>query len=714
MPKTFANCASLSEVKLPKNLEKMAGQLFMNCTALTEIELPETLTLIGKEAFKNTGLSGMISLPKNLTQHGADVFSGCNVTSYTIAENDNYSTIQGALVDANKKLLTISSAFINGDKLILPEGIESFGAPTVGSKASYLIYPGVKEVVIPSTLAAIPKFAFSKFTALERITIPNTVMEIGQGAFNACTGLTEVTFEPGTTPLTFGATPFTGCTGLRDVVVPARTVETSSIYSGLSKLTSITIEEGVTKLGAKAFANTGITTITLPDSLKEIGSSAFTGTKLTSIDLKNVEVIGASAFQGSQLASLTLPATVKSVGNKAFYNTALTSVTLAMTVEEWGTEVFSNCAKLASVTLPEGVTTIPSKMFANCTALKSVDLPSTLETIRSSAFSGSGLTSIDFTGTKVTSLWFDGYEYQKGYMLSTAASTFSGCKSLTSVTLPEGFKAIGTQAFMNCTALKSITIPDSMEVIGQKAFAGTGITSISFNATDIILYGAFESMTNLTSVSLPEGLKDLGYRTFYGCIKLASIDIPDSVETFSCTTISPINGYVSENKSHTFYQCTSLTEITLPANLKEIPMYAFSECAKLETVNFNEGLEVIGMYAFKRSTRTGTTYDMALSTVNFPSTLKRIEKEAFYNCYNLTEVTLPKLEYVGSNAFYMSLEADNSLKYVERTINVMASERYILKNWYSYREQPRWYGNDTKTKTIINFNYKPVVEEPQA
>lgn len=50
--------------------------------------------------------------------------------------------------------------------------------------------------------------------------------------------------------------------------------------------------------------------------------------------------------------------------------------------------------------------------------------------------------------------------------------TFSGCTSLTSITIPDNVTEIGAGAFSRCTSLTSINIPDSVTQIGEYAFYG--------------------------------------------------------------------------------------------------------------------------------------------------------------------------------------------------------------------------------------------------
>ena len=79
-----------------------------------------------------------------------------------------------------------------------------------------------------------------------------------------------------------------------------------------------------------------------------------------------------------------------------------------------------------------------------------------------------------------------------------------------------------------------------------------------------------------------------------------------------------------------FEQCTSLTEITIPSTVKNLPNDVFQDCTSLEKVILPEGLERIGERAFAKCGN--------LLEVIIPENVLRIEKGAFLQCYNLKKV----------------------------------------------------------------------------
>ena len=88
--------------------------------------------------------------------------------------------------------------------------------------------------------------------------------------------------------------------------------------------------------------------------------------------------------------------------------------------------------------------------------------------------------------------------------------------------------------------------------------------------------------------------------------------------------------------------------------MKEIGSTAFCRCTNLKRVVLNEGLEVLGTDEYKDDGNwySGVFQGSTIESVTLPSTLKRVEYNAFYKCTNLKSVKLPEgLEYIGKSCF---------------------------------------------------------------
>ena len=107
---------------------------------------------------------------------------------------------------------------------------------------------------------------------------------------------------------------------------------------------------------------------------------------------------------------------------------------------------------------------------------------------------------------------------------------FSGCKSLTSVTIPNSVTEIGQDAFIGCRSLTSVTIPNSVTSIGWYAFLGcSSLTSLTIpNSVTEINNQAFQDCSSLTSLTIPSSVMYIGTWAFFGCKSLTSVTILNS------------------------------------------------------------------------------------------------------------------------------------------------------------------------------------------
>lgn len=148
---------------------------------------------------------------------------------------------------------------------------------------------------------------------------------------------------------------------------------------------------------------------------------------------------------------------------------------------------------------------------------------------------------------------------------------FRGCESLTTVVLEKGVKYIEAYAFYHSTALSSVTLPEGLLNIGYCAFESTALTSLTIPSTvTTIESNAFLECASLTSVTFPAGLKKIDSGAFYHCTSLASITLPEGLETIGS------NAFVG----------TAITTLTIPGTVMMIDYNAFAECTSLTSVTF--------------------------------------------------------------------------------------------------------------------------------
>ena len=320
-------------------------------------------------------------------------------------------------------------------EVTIPDYVTSIG------KSAFSNCGGLTSIILPDSIKNIDDYAFANCTGFTDFEVPNSVRNIGSAVFSGCSNLVSIKIPfvgpfAGITSQTtwhyafgciFGETKYDGSvsvhqryvtttTGTKTYYIPQtlKSVEvTDSKYifglDGCTGLTSVTIGNGVTSIGDRAFYDcTGLTSVTIPDSVTNIGEAAFYNcTGLTSITIPDgVTSIDGYAFYGCVgLTSVTIPDSVTNIGEAAFYGcTGLTSVTIGNGVTSIGRSAFRGCTGLTSITIPDGVTSIGEKAFENCSGLTSITIGNGVTSIGRSAFRGcTGLTTVNWNATACTS-----------------------------------------------------------------------------------------------------------------------------------------------------------------------------------------------------------------------------------------------------------------------------------------------------------------------
>lgn len=713
---TFENCKNLTNVLLPNTLTTIGDAAFKGCESMTSITIPNSVTTIGNNAFESCKKLAVVTLSNTLATIGNAAFKGCgSLREITIP---NSVTTIGTY--AFESCGTLGTATLSTALTSIGEGAfkncislaSITDVPNTVTSISHSTFEGcaaLAAINLPNALTFIGEAAFKGCTNLAAVTIPSTVTSIGGSAFQGCASLSTIALPNGVTSI--GSRTFSECTNLTSIDIP-QTMTSIGEYAfyNCENMQSMTIPKSVSWMGDYAFQGCGGEHYLNCNTYNGWGSGPYYNSKVTKVTIgEGVEVIGCRAFYYSTLLNeVILPSTVTSIEPAAFYATNLSTIELPAGIQSvYDNALPSSMSKMTcnAITPPTllsesgsmtslgniSIIYVPQGCGA---AYKSVNpwaskviidgLGVTVEvdvtpgmmgeeilkktnylsdvnflTLRG-AINDEDIANLKYSMPNLLTIDMSGLD-----MKAIPSEMFKDRKALLSVILPNNVETIGYSAFFNCINLESMVFPEGLKTINgyedywndyQGVFQNcTSLKSVSFPSTLETIGGhAFYYCTALKEVKFKSGLKTIGYRAFAGCGRLAFIEFSEG--------LTSINEFA-------FRSCSALKNLVFPKSLKSIAGGSFSECNSLETVVFQEGTTHIGyryeiMYsADGRSegyySESHDTYEYgafsfcsSLKQITLPQGLERIGKYTFSNCGNLTKIDIPEgVTYIGEYAF---------------------------------------------------------------
>lgn len=226
---------NVKRVRIPRSMTTIGMSAFYECKELEEVILHEGVTAIGTDAFLGCKNLKQITLPESLTTLEQEAFRASGLES-----------------------------------IVIPGGI------TVLPRNLFYFCANLKHVTLPEGLTEIGASAFDTCVALAELRIPDSVKTIGESAFMRCENLEKIDLPAG--DVQFGDWVFTRCKKMADS--QGMVIVRNIVFDYFGEDTTITVPDGVRRIGRGAFAKTELSRIQIPASVREIDTWALSSDKL--------------------------------------------------------------------------------------------------------------------------------------------------------------------------------------------------------------------------------------------------------------------------------------------------------------------------------------------------------------------------------------------------------------------------------------------------
>lgn len=571
----FYQCTNLKSIRIPSSVNVLGYHTFRGCTSLINIELSQNITKILGSCFEDVPWEGELNFPKLVELSSSFTRSGIkkiiDLGSVEIAHGLS-SNVNNASFSHCKKLEEIHHKF------------KQYGAGAFNGCISL-------NYVDLSAAVKIENSAFYNCTSLEIEDLQLSNLEsLGQNAFygvkiKKISKLGKITALPGASTSTQN---FGDKSVLKEVVLPNTvTALESYAFYGYSALKNINLDSISIMNGHYHFKNCTSLEGDIVLSATRIGGESFLGTKITSMRCDNVVNIDFDAFE--------------------------------------------NCRSLKIAHFGSNLTTIGAQIFLNCSALEAVIIEAeTPPTVGALIFKGASSCPIYVPDSSVTA-------YREASGWSAYADRIYPISIYNEGGLAE--QITFEDPAVETVCLANFDYNSNGYISKAEAMSVTNIGTVFKGNTEITSFDELQYFTGVTKLGTQE--YNDNQSTFKGCVNLTSVVLPDSVKQINhqvfadCSSLSFVN-LENQNLENiwlgAFLNCTSLSgEVDLP-NLKSLATSAFAATGITKVKSLGNITSIGGGWGANEGVFQNC---VNLSFVRLPKTLTSIGIQAFYNCSNL-------------------------------------------------------------------------------
>lgn len=509
--KAFYVCSNVTAVHLPSTITSIGENAFYRCTKMADVNIPDGVVTIADNAFKECKALTAITIPSSVTTIGNSAFYQCTVL---------------AQITFNEGLQTIGTSAFNDCRVLT-------------------------DVVFPASVTSIGQSSFSNCSDLSSVTFSGA-SSIGLYAFNYCNAITSVTCLSETPPSMYNSSCFTSTVySNATLYVPIYAIDSYRAANYWNQFVTIK------STPEPDFVVDGIYYMILSNNEVAVTHGPDTGCYSGNVNIPPIVVWNGTLYQVTEIADytfygcpevtdVTLPTSITAIGAYAFAGTGLTTFITPDFMTAIPTGLFSDCTQLTSVTIHASVVSVGERAFAGCTALETVNCkavtPPAMANSNCFATEAYSQALLFVPGasadTYKTTNWWKNFATIVG-----ALYDFEVDGIYYAITSANNVAVTARDTRYNCYS-GSIEIPSTVE--------NNGITYVVTS----IAQSAFLNSTDLTGVTIPMSVVEIGDFAFYGCSNLSQV---------IC------NGYTPPTmaSSYVFYPCYQNATLIVPNGTEE-------------------------------------------------------------------------------------------------------------------------------------------------